>query len=619
MSILLERLTRRFAGHPVVDQVTAELRDGELFVLLGPSGSGKSTILRLIAGLILPDEGRIVLKGRDVTRLPPQRRSVGFVFQNYSIFRHMTAAENIEFGLRIRNVAAAERARRAERLLELVDLGGLGNRRPHQLSGGQLQRIALARALAYEPDILLLDEPFGALDAKIRSQLRRTLRGIQRELSVTTMLVTHDQEEAFEVADRIGIVERGRLLEQGSPREIYERPRSLFAATFLGSGAVLAGRAYGVQANFGTFTLPIPPEVPHEEGTRVRMLFRPEEVELAARPEEIRGPSLGAATIVEEGFLGGHRRLRLRLPLRPPARQIAPAVPFGEEGLIVDTFVPASRPLPEGGLWAGLRSWRILDPPPPRVLIALGDDEAGPALAAGAEITRAIHGSAAILGVAADGDAGALLGEKLGRRARETGLAEADVRVRAGSVVGQILGEQAESIYDLLVTALPEGASRRTVRSRAAVRRLAEQTATPILVLKGAWRLPRRMLICTAVGEPGKNDIRLGGWFARWLSAAVTLLYVSRSPGADSSLVAAHLERGLRTLRALGIEECRSTIRAAASVPEGILAQAEEDGSELIVVGRHEAASRALFRAEDVTSRMLALSPRPLLIVPENA
>ncbi len=618
MSILLERLTKRFAGHPVVDQVTAELRDGELFVLLGPSGSGKSTILRLIAGLVIPDEGRIVLKGRDVTHLPPQRRSVGFVFQNYSIFRHMTAAENIEFGLRIRKVDAAERARRREQLLELVDLGGLGNRRPHQLSGGQLQRIALARALAYGPDILLLDEPFGALDARIRAQLRRTLRAIQRELSVTTMLVTHDQEEAFEVADRIGIVEKGRLLEQGSPREIYERPRSLFAATFLGTGAVLAGRAYGSQASFGTFTLPIPPEVPHDEGTRVRMLLRPEEIELASKASEIRGPLLGEAAVVEEGYLGGQRRLRLRLPLRPPARQIAPPVSFGEEGLILDTLVPASRPIPEGSLWAGLRSWRILDPPPPRVLIAAGEEEAAPVLTAGVQIVRAIHGSSAVLGVAADGDSGADLGEKLRRAAEEAGLPEADVRVRSGSAVAQILEEQAESVYDLLVTALPEGAPRQTLRSRAAVRQLAGRTATPILVLKGAWRLPQRMLICTAIGEPGKNDIRLGGWLARWLAASVTLLYVSRSPAADSAFVRDHLERGLRTLRALGIE-CRATIRPAPSVPEGILGQAEEEDSQLIVVGRHEAASRGLFRHEEITTRMLALSPRPMLIVPENA
>jgi sulfate transport system ATP-binding protein len=618
MSILLERLTKRFAGHPVVDQVTVELHDGELFVLLGPSGSGKSTILRLIAGLVAPDEGRIVLKGRDVTALPPQRRSVGFVFQNYSIFRHMTAAQNIEFGLRIRKVDASERARRRERLLELVDLGGLGNRRPHQLSGGQLQRIALARALAYEPDILLLDEPFGALDAKIRVQLRRTLRTIQRELSVTTMLVTHDQEEAFEVGDRIGVVERGRLRDYGTPQDLYERPRSLFSATFIGAGAVLAGRAHGPVANFGTFSIPIPPEVPHEEGTRVRMLFRPEEVQIARDAAEIPGLILGEGTVVEEGFLGGFRRLRLRLPLRPPARQIAPAGPFGEEGMLVDTLVPSATPLPAGPLWVGLTSWRVLDPPPPRVLVADNAGEAADSLRAGAEITRAIHGAAAVVGVAAHGDGGEALLAKLRKRAEEAGLREAEIRVRTGSPVGQILGEQAESLYDILVTAVEEGAPRKILRSRAAVRRLSAETATPMLVLKGPWRMPRRLLICTAIGEPGKNDIRLGGWLARWLGASVTLLHVSRSGVPPTPLTQEHLERGLRTLRALGVE-CRSLIKPAASVSEGILAQAAEEDAHAIVIGRHGPVNRSLFGREDVATQILAASTRPVLIVPENA
>jgi len=272
MSIVLDGLTKRFAGQPVVDQLSLELTEGELFVLLGSSGSGKSTVLRLIAGLLAPDEGRILLHDRDVTTLPPQRRGVGFVFQNYSIFRHMTAAANIEFGLRIRGVSAAERAERREELLDIVGLGGLGGRFPHQLSGGQLQRVALARALAYRPAVLLLDEPFGALDARIRSQLRRSLRDIQKRLAVTTILVTHDQDEAFEVGDRIGVLDRGRLLEQGPASELYDRPRSLFVATFLGAGTVFVGRAENDVAGFGAFSLPIPADVPHENGARVQML-----------------------------------------------------------------------------------------------------------------------------------------------------------------------------------------------------------------------------------------------------------------------------------------------------------------------------------------------------------
>src|SRR4029453_17210874 len=226
MSIVLEQLSKRYEGYPVVNNVSLEVADSEFFVLLGPSGSGKSTILRMIAGLAGIDAGRVVLHGRDVTLQPPQQRGTGFVFQNYALFRHMSVAENVEFGLRLRKVAAAPRRRKRDELLELVGLAGLGGRLPRQLSGGQQQRVALARALAHEPKVLLLDEPFGALDVKIRTQLRRSLREIQRKLRVTAILVTHDQEEAFELADRIGVLERGRLLEVGTAETLYAQPKS---------------------------------------------------------------------------------------------------------------------------------------------------------------------------------------------------------------------------------------------------------------------------------------------------------------------------------------------------------------------------------------------------------
>ncbi|PYU87016.1 MAG: sulfate ABC transporter ATP-binding protein, partial [Acidobacteria bacterium] len=257
MSIALEQIAKHFGRQVIVDRVSLEVREGELFVLLGASGSGKSTILRITAGLLAPDHGRVLLHGRDVTGLPPQKRDVGFVFQNYTVFRHMTVAENIEFGLKIRRVPAAERRRRRDQLLDLVGLAGLGKRFPGQLSGGQLQRVAIARALAYEPKVLLLDEPFGALDVKIRTQLRRSLKEIQRKLGVTAILVTHDQEEAFELADRIGVLERGRLLEVGTAETLYAQPRSLSVATFLGGGAVLTGRAEKGAACFGEICLPL--------------------------------------------------------------------------------------------------------------------------------------------------------------------------------------------------------------------------------------------------------------------------------------------------------------------------------------------------------------------------
>jgi sulfate transport system ATP-binding protein len=241
MSILLEQVSKEYGDAAAVSDVTASIADGELFVLLGPSGSGKSTLLRAIAGLSTIDHGRIVLHGRDVTNLGAKEREVGFVFQNYALFRHMTVADNIEFALRARRVRGPERRRRRLELLKLVALEGYEERLPSELSGGQQQRVALARALAHQPRVLLLDEPFGALDAKIRDELRRAIREIQRAVGITTVLVTHDQEEAFSMADRIGVMDRGRLQEVGEPRALYQRPGTRFVATFLGAANLLLG------------------------------------------------------------------------------------------------------------------------------------------------------------------------------------------------------------------------------------------------------------------------------------------------------------------------------------------------------------------------------------------
>ncbi|MEW5985179.1 MAG: ABC transporter ATP-binding protein [Chloroflexota bacterium] len=266
MSILLENLTKRYDGHPVVNNVSLEISDGEFFVLLGSSGSGKTTVLTMIAGLTAVDQGRVLLHGRDVTHLPTQQRNVGFVFQNYALFQHMTVADNIEFGLSVRKTPRAERRRRRDELLELVGLAGLGGRMPRQLSGGQQQRVALARALAHQPDVLLLDEPLGALDAKIRTELRRTLRAIQRELAVTTILVTHDQEEAFELADHIGVMSFGRLLEVGTPQSLYQRPQTEFVATFLGTANLLVGQAHNGGVQLGAHHFPLNDEFRKDEG-----------------------------------------------------------------------------------------------------------------------------------------------------------------------------------------------------------------------------------------------------------------------------------------------------------------------------------------------------------------
>ena len=339
MSIVLEQLTKRYEGHPVVNQVSLEITNGELFVLLGPSGSGKSTVLRMIAGLTGIDQGRVLLHGRDVTQLLPQQRDTGFVFQNYALFRHMSVGDNVEFALRIRDAPAVERHQRRDTLLELVGLAGLGKRMPHQLSGGQQQRVALARALAHAPAVLLLDEPFGALDAKIRIELRRTLKEVQRELNMTTIFVTHDQEEAFELADHMGVMNAGRLLEVGPPEELYQRPQTEFVATFLGMANLLVGQCTADGVHLGKLHFPLATEAAQiGDARRVQVLFRPEDVALAAAATDLQDPPLGQAEVEQTTFVGSVERLRLRLPALPGVQAIAPAVPFGSSTMLIDAM-----------------------------------------------------------------------------------------------------------------------------------------------------------------------------------------------------------------------------------------------------------------------------------------
>src|SRR5688572_1405096 len=318
MSIALEQVSKEFRGAAAVSDVTAQIDDGELFVLLGPSGSGKSTLLRAIAGLTTIDHGRIVLHGRDVTNLGTRQREVGFVFQNYALFRHMTVADNIEFALRARRVRAAERRRRRSELLKLVSLEGYDERLPSELSGGQQQRVALARSLAHEPRVLLLDEPFGALDAKIRDELRRAIREIQRAVGITTIMVTHDQEEAFSMADRIGVMDRGRLQEVGEPRALYQRPGTRFVATFLGAANLLLGR-YGYRdVQLGESFFQVDRWSPSlRSGDEAAVVVRPEDVALALEPESLSAPLVGKAKVVELKFVGASERLRLEMAASP--------------------------------------------------------------------------------------------------------------------------------------------------------------------------------------------------------------------------------------------------------------------------------------------------------------
>ena len=280
MAIEVRNINKSFGGTPVLRDVSVDVPSGSLTALLGPSGGGKSTLLRVIAGLERPDTGTVLISGMNATRLPPQRRNVGFVFQHYAAFKHMTVFGNVAFGLRIRKRPKAEIRRRVTELLELVHLEQFAGRYPAQLSGGQRQRMALARALAVEPEVLLLDEPFGALDAQVRKELRAWLRRLHDEVHVTTVFVTHDQEEAIEVADTIVVLAGGVVEQAGSPQDIYENPANPFVMRFLGPVTQLDGD-----------------------------LVRPHDLELSAAPE----PGTVPATVTRVLRLGFEVRVEMRL------------------------------------------------------------------------------------------------------------------------------------------------------------------------------------------------------------------------------------------------------------------------------------------------------------------
>jgi sulfate transport system ATP-binding protein len=307
VSIELKHVSKQFGAVTAVQDVTFSVREGELMALLGPSGGGKTTVLRMIAGLEVPTTGDIFIRGTRVNDLSVQQRNIGFVFQNYALFRNMNVSKNIAFGLKIKKWKKADLRARVEELLKLFGLEGLERRYPQQLSGGQRQRVAIARALAPKPSVLLLDEPFGAVDAKIRQELREWLTTLHHEVNVTTIFVTHDQEEALEVADRIVVFSKGRLEQVGTPREVYEQPANETVARFIGVMNVLELEVRNGKARIGELEFP-PHGVP--EGQKLRIGFRPYAVQISSDLTQFRYHAILRRTF----FLGVLLRVELQLP-----------------------------------------------------------------------------------------------------------------------------------------------------------------------------------------------------------------------------------------------------------------------------------------------------------------
>jgi putative spermidine/putrescine transport system ATP-binding protein len=306
VEVRLEGLVRRYGPITALDGLDLTLHPGELVALLGPSGCGKTTALRLLAGLEEADTGHIIVDGRDISGLPTNKRDMGMVFQAYSLFPHMTALENVAFGLRLRKVSTADRHRRAGGMLELVGLSAQSDRYAHQMSGGQQQRVALARALAIRPTVLLLDEPLSALDAKVRAQLRDEIRRVQLEVGITTLFVTHDQEEALAIADRVGVMRAGRLEQLGPPTEVYAQPATPFVAEFVGLTNRLPARVSGEQAEVLGVRLPLVD--PTVSDGPVIALVRPEAVGIAPGDRATSDDPL-AGVVVSNSFLGAVSRV----------------------------------------------------------------------------------------------------------------------------------------------------------------------------------------------------------------------------------------------------------------------------------------------------------------------
>ncbi|MCS7223214.1 MAG: ABC transporter ATP-binding protein [Armatimonadetes bacterium] len=310
VTVFLDRVRKSLDGTLVLTEVTLEIKAGEFFFILGPSGSGKTTLLRLLAGFIRPDFGRIYFGDRDVTDLPPHRREVALVFQNYALFPHMTVWGNVAYGLRMRKLSKKVIRERVAEALELVQLADLANRYPSQLSGGQQQRVALARAIAVQPQVLLLDEPLSNLDVQLRLEMRGELKRLQRRLNITTLFVTHDQKEALSMADRLAVLNSGRILQVGTPTELYRFPKDPFVAQFLGDanvweGTVLSQNADGVQIQTAVGILTCsPPDFPVQVGQSLFVMVRPEDLQVITSDQLSSRSNLITGSLTNVTYLG---------------------------------------------------------------------------------------------------------------------------------------------------------------------------------------------------------------------------------------------------------------------------------------------------------------------------
>jgi nucleotide-binding universal stress UspA family protein len=459
---------------------------------------------------------------------------------------------------------------------------------PRQLSGGQQQRVALARALAIRPDVLLLDEPLGALDAKIRLELRRSLRAIQRELGVTTILVTHDQEEAFELADRLGVMSFGRLLEVGPPQQLYASPQTEFVATFLGTANLLLGRAEANGVQLGPVHIALPAENRQSsDEQRVQVLFRPEDVALAARPEDLAVSQLGHGRVEQVVFSGSFERLRLRVPPLPGVRSIAPPAAFGDETILVEALRPledaGALPLQPGdGVWVGLRRIHALAHPGLQFLVLSdGSPQAQAAVALGGQFARLAHARTVVLGYGLRGETvqSAL---QQAKEAIGSGLASLEVRATPFGPAEAVAREVERHQQDLVIMKHAPGAP----DSLDLAEEVLQAGEHHLLLAPRPQDVPARALICVTTGEPGKDDVLFAGRLVRHVGARASVMSVL-GPDDESAEMRGRAERFLagavRTLEVLGVP-AESLLRTG-PVSQTVVQELATGGYDLLVMG----------------------------------
>jgi sulfate transport system ATP-binding protein len=619
MCLVLEQLTKRYDGHPVVNHVSCEVAEGEFFVVLGASGSGKSTLLNLIAGLTRVDQGRIFLNQRELTTLPAQERNIGYVFGQDALFQHMTVADNIEFPLRVRRVPSRERRHRCEELMEMVGLAGLGSRMPRQLSSAQQQRVALARAVAHRPPLLLLDEPFGMLDAKVRGEFRRLLRAIQRDLGITTLLMTADQEEAFGLADRMGVMSFGRLLEVGTPEQLYRRPQTEYVATFLGTANLLLGQATenGVQIGPYYFELDEPTALSHpDEVRRVQVLFRPEDVVLVGSIKNLGCPPLGRGHVEQVTFGGSFEQLRVRLPPIPGVRPLAPPVAYGGNSFLVEATRSQAQvdqlPLQPGdSVWVGLNHVHVLTHPGLRFLILADGSPGGQAaLSVAGQMARMAHARVTVLGYGAN-ESGVQRDLQQFTEQLSQGLASLELNHTALAPDEATELEVEREPCDLVVL----GTGR--PNTLALAEKLFQLGDHHLLLVPPGQSLPQRALVCVARGEPGKEDVLFAGRLLRHFGASATLFTVlPETEPVPASLESTQrfLDHGVQTLSLLGVPA--ETAIHVGAVVDGVVRQLQEQAHDLLVIGAPlpDVDGKILFTG--VISQLLrVVDNRPVLIV----